>query len=199
MKAIVKTRTGAGGVELGDVDVRSPGRGEVKVAVAAAGICGTDLHIIDGEWPTEPPVVMGHEFSGTVVEVGEGISATWKGANVVVEVLITDGICDNCLRGQRNMCAQRRAIGRQSTFVQLGILGRRAEIDFDLFCLKNITMVTSFAASPRALDRALILLSSGEVAARSMITRVAPLDDWEDVVVRSRAGEGLKFMFDPRL
>lgn len=335
-KAIVKTRTGAGHVEIQDVTTPSPGPGEVKVEVAAAGVCGTDLHILDGEWPTNPPVVMGHELSGTVVELGEGVAGSWLGAGVVSEVLITDGTCEFCLRGMRNMCAQRRAIGRQAdgaftrfvvvpgvnlhrvpdsldlveaalaeplacvlgalmdppivapgdrvlvtgpgtigllaaqvarlaggtvsvlgtprdedrlavarelgfptlghtefvdparveerfdvviecsgaaaalnlclaacakggTLVQLGIFGGSVPVAIDQFCLKAISLVTSFAASPRSLDRALLLLSSGDIVARPIISSVAALEDWRAVFDGTRAGSGLKFMFDPRL
>ena len=53
--------------------------------VVAAGICGTDLHITDGEYETSTPVTIGHEVSGVVVELGEGVSDSWLGARVASE------------------------------------------------------------------------------------------------------------------
>lgn len=335
-KAIVKTHRGRGGVEIREVSPRQPHAGEVMIEVAAAGVCGTDLHIMDGEWPTDPPVVMGHEVSGTVVECGEGVGDEWLGAHVVPEVLITDGTCRHCLRGRRNLCENRRAIGRLAngaftrhltvpvqnlhrvpekldlvgaalaeplacvlgaldfppvvapgdrvlvagpgtvgllaaqvarmaggtptvvgtprdssrlavardlgfptagesapldasdieeqfdvviecsgavaaanlclkacakggTYVQLGIFGAPVPVDMDQFCLKGLSLVTYYGASPHALDKALVLLASGGIAVRHFISRVAPLDDWESVFEQTRAGSGLKFMFDPTL
>ncbi|MFF0400155.1 zinc-binding dehydrogenase [Streptomyces sp. NPDC005248] len=335
-KAIVKTTRGAGGVEIREVSTRPPRAGEVTMEVAAAGVCGTDLHIMDGQWPTEPPVVMGHETSGTVIDCGDGVGGEWLGARVVAEVLITDGTCRHCLRGRRNLCENRRSIGRLAdgaftrqltipvrnlhrvpdgldlldaalaeplacvlgaldfppvvapgdrvlvtgpgtvgllaaqvarmaggtatvagtprdtnrlavardlgfpavgesapldasavdehfdvviecsgavaaanlcltacakagTYVQLGVFGDPVPIDMDQFCLKGLSLRTYYGASPHALDKALLLLAGGGIAARPLISQVASLDDWESVFAQTRAGSGLKFMFDPTL
>ncbi len=53
---------------------RSPGRGRVKIRVRAAGLCGTDLHILKGEYRSDPSVVLGHEVAGEIAEVGAGVS-----------------------------------------------------------------------------------------------------------------------------
>jgi L-iditol 2-dehydrogenase len=80
--------------------------------VVATGICGTDLHIQDGEYPSVPPVTMGHEVSGTVAELGDGVSGDWRGARVVTETYFsTCGECVHCLSGRLNLCLQRRSIG----------------------------------------------------------------------------------------
>src|SRR2546427_5455856 len=73
MQALVKTGPAAEDLELQDLPEPSPAVDEVKLKVAAAGICGTDIHIIKGEWPCRPPVVLGHEFCGTVVETGAAV------------------------------------------------------------------------------------------------------------------------------
>lgn len=333
-KAIVKMATGVGGVELREFTTAAPGPGEAKIEVAVAGICGTDLHILDGEWPTKPPVVMGHEVSGTVVECGEGVAEMWFGARVVPEVLIADGTCEHCLRGQRTLCVNRRAIGRLADggftrfmnipvanlhripdrlglieaalaeplacvlgamafppeispsdrvlvtgpgtigllaaqvarlagakvtvvgtphdtsrlataqelgftvmgaeaivdasevedrfdvviecagvataanlmlracarggkYIQLGIFGGAVPIEMDQFALKAISFTTYYGASPHALDMALQVLADGGINASAMISAIASLDEWESVFARTRAGEGLKFLFDP--
>jgi len=335
-KAIVKTTTGPGGVELLDVTTPPPGPGQVQIRVAVAGICGTDLHIMEGEWPTDPPVVMGHELSGRVVECGAGVPREWVGSGVVSEVLITDGTCENCARGRPTLCFNRRAIGRLAdgaftqfvnvpatnlhrvpdelnlvdaalaeplacvlgallfppvvspadrvlvlgpgtigllaaqvgrasggavtvlgtprdgsrmgvarelgfpaigdvepvhgaeieerfdvviecagaaaaanlalracvkggAYVQLGIFGGSVQVEMDQFCLKGMSFVTNYGASPHALDKALSLLASGEIAAQPMISKVAALDEWESIFSQTRSGAGLKYMFDPSL
>jgi L-iditol 2-dehydrogenase len=99
-------------VELAERPWWGPGRGEVALAVSGVGICGTDLHILAGEYPSVPPVTMGHEVSGVVAEVGEGVDAGWLGARVVSETYFsTCGECAFCRDGRRNLCLERRSIG----------------------------------------------------------------------------------------
>ena len=114
MKALVKYASGPGNVALRDVEEPAPGPGQVKIEVKAAGICGSDLHIYHDEIqiPIEPPVVMGHEFSGVVVECGEGVGRIQTGDRVTCETSAT--ICGHCLQcriGSYNMCADRKVVG----------------------------------------------------------------------------------------
>jgi len=112
MEALRKLRSGAGSVELAEVDPRTLEPMTVRIAVAATGVCGTDLHIEAGEYPTSPPVTMGHEISGTVVEIGEAVPASWVGQPVVCETFYaTCERCQWCRAGQRNLCPERRSLG----------------------------------------------------------------------------------------
>ena len=80
--------------------------------VVAAGICGTDLHIFDGDYETVTPVTMGHEVSGVVADVGEGVEESWLGARVASETYFsTCGRCVHCRAGRVNLCVERRSIG----------------------------------------------------------------------------------------
>ncbi len=89
-----------------------PGPGEVVVAVAACGICGTDLHIVDGEFaPTRYPIVPGHEFAGHVVAVGDGVTTVGEGAAVAVDPSLFCGECHYCAIGRGNLCERWNAIG----------------------------------------------------------------------------------------
>jgi (R,R)-butanediol dehydrogenase / meso-butanediol dehydrogenase / diacetyl reductase len=85
------TYEGGGRFAVGDGSVVSPGEGEVRLEVAFCGICGTDLHIAHGAMDARipAPMVIGHEMSGTVVEVGEGVDAVRPGDHVVVRPLDT--------------------------------------------------------------------------------------------------------------
>ena len=106
------TKTGPGTVELTERPEPVVRAGHVVLQVVGAGICGTDLHIWDDEFPSEPPVTMGHEVSGVVREVGEGVAGWAPGDRVVSETYFsTCGECEWCRSGRLNLCAQRRSIG----------------------------------------------------------------------------------------
>jgi L-iditol 2-dehydrogenase len=80
--------------------------------VVGAGICGTDLHIADGEYETVTPVTMGHEVSGVVAQLGTGVEESWLGTRVVSETYFsTCGHCGHCRAGRVNLCLERRSIG----------------------------------------------------------------------------------------
>ena len=112
MKALVKLAPGPGHVGLAEREERRPGPGEVAVEVAGAGVCGTDLHIVDDEFRSFPPVTMGHEVSGVVAELGAGVDEAWLGARVVCETYYsTCGECEWCRDGRANLCPERRSIG----------------------------------------------------------------------------------------
>jgi L-iditol 2-dehydrogenase len=109
---LAKLASGWGNVGLAERPEREPGLGEVLLEVRGAGVCGTDLHIEAGEFPCTPPVTMGHEVSGVVAGLGEGVDAAWLGARVVTETYFsTCGTCEWCRAGRPNLCPQRRSIG----------------------------------------------------------------------------------------
>jgi alcohol dehydrogenase, propanol-preferring len=89
-----------------EAPVPRPGAGEILVAVAACGVCRTDLHVVDGELPKPKlPIVPGHEIVGRVAAVGDGVSGFAVGERVGVPWLgHTDGTCPYCRAGQENLC-----------------------------------------------------------------------------------------------
>ena len=112
MYAVMKTAPGVGNVELREIDEPVPGHGQVSIAVSAAGICGTDLHIYNGEYKSWPPVVLGHEVAGIVAEVGAEVDRNMVGQRVTTETaFFACGTCRWCRSGRRNICPSRRAIG----------------------------------------------------------------------------------------
>jgi len=114
MKAIVKYAEGRGFVELRDVPEPAPGPGEVRIAVEYAGICASDLHILNADIAItiRPPVVMGHEFSGTIDSLGSGVSGWAVGDGVVAEASYgVCGLCRSCMGGFYNLCADRKVLG----------------------------------------------------------------------------------------
>jgi L-iditol 2-dehydrogenase len=112
MKALVKTQKGKGFLELRDVPEPSARPGEVKIEIAACGICGTDVHVKHDEFPYWPPVTLGHEFTGTIVEVGPECRAAKVGERVVAEPHSRAcGMCYLCRTGNAHICAEKRSPG----------------------------------------------------------------------------------------
>jgi threonine 3-dehydrogenase len=114
MLALVKTRPGPG-IELTTVPEPSIGINDVLIRVHKTGICGTDLHIDSWDgWAAEtikPPLIVGHEFVGEIVEVGANVSDFHPGDLVSGEGHVTCGRCRHCLAGQRHLCAKTVGLG----------------------------------------------------------------------------------------
>ncbi|MEZ0068221.1 2-desacetyl-2-hydroxyethyl bacteriochlorophyllide A dehydrogenase [Streptacidiphilus sp. MAP12-20] len=109
MKAAVISSPGVVGVET--VDDPTPGRGEVVVKVAAVGLCGTDLHILQGEFAPTLPIVPGHEFAGEVVALGADVRDVALGDRVAVDPSLYCHECHYCRLGRDNLCERYAAIG----------------------------------------------------------------------------------------
>lgn len=112
MYALTKTDNKPGSLALLKCPVPRPGPGQVLLRVQAVSVCGSDLHIRDGSYPSSPPVVLGHELSGTVEELGAGVTNLTVGERVVPETYFTVcGTCLYCTTGHQNRCLSRRSIG----------------------------------------------------------------------------------------
>ena len=112
MLALVKTAAGPGHMELRDVPIPRIEQDEVLIQVKACGICGSDLKIQEDQHPYTPPVVVGHEFSGEIIEVGSRVNAWSEGDGVVSEQHTRAcGRCRQCLTGNAFACTSKRAPG----------------------------------------------------------------------------------------
>src|ERR1700691_2388471 len=111
MRAIVLDRPGS--FRVAEVPDPTPGEGQIVVRVDACGICGTDIHIMDGEFPPTPyPITPGHEFAGTVVAVAGDVKMDLPvGAKVAVDPSLYCGYCRRCRSGRDNLCENWAAIG----------------------------------------------------------------------------------------
>src|SRR5512135_160080 len=85
-------------------DLRKLRDDEVLLDVEACGICGTDVHIVEGTSRSTPPVVLGHEYAGTVADAGEGTDQATIGTRVAVDPNISCGTCYYCRRGLVHLC-----------------------------------------------------------------------------------------------
>jgi L-iditol 2-dehydrogenase len=111
---------GPGTIRLDECDDRSAAAGEIVVEVAGCGICGTDRSIFRGEYTVEPPVVLGHEYAGIVVDVGANVDNLVVGQRVCVDPNITCGVCAYCRRGLTHLCTNLQPLGiaRDGGFAQ---------------------------------------------------------------------------------
>lgn len=91
--------------------LRRLGQNEVLVKVDACGVCGTDLHIVEGKSRSTPPVVLGHEYAGIVEDCGSGAAGFQNGDHVGVDPNISCGVCFYCRRGLVHLCTNLRALG----------------------------------------------------------------------------------------
>ena len=87
-----------------DVVIEKPSRREVLVRTAAAGLCHSDLHFIEGAYPTPMPVVLGHESAGVVEAVGEDVTYVKPGDHVISCLSVFCGHCEFCLSGHLSIC-----------------------------------------------------------------------------------------------
>ncbi|MGH7945520.1 MAG: zinc-dependent alcohol dehydrogenase [Opitutaceae bacterium] len=114
MIAVVKTAPGPGNVEACDMPEPTPSADQVKLAIDACGICGTDLHVYHDTFRNFPPVILGHEFAGCVVEEGAKVRGTTdREARYAVlgAIAVTCGRCRWCRSGEFMFCPDRRGMG----------------------------------------------------------------------------------------
>jgi threonine 3-dehydrogenase len=127
MKALLKAERGPG-LTITEVPEPVPAWGEVKIRVVRTGICGTDLHIDSWDrWAQgaiRTPLVPGHEFSGVVVELGDGVTSVKVGDMVSAEGHVVCGTCRNCRAGRRHMCIRTSSIGvdRDGAFAEFVVV-----------------------------------------------------------------------------
>ena len=148
MRALVKTEQGKNKVELKDIKEPVPGVKQVKIKVEYAGICGKDIHIYEYDgYPYTTPVVLGHEFSGTIIEVGSDVSSFKVGDRVVAETNASVCFsCSLCKAGRFCLCNEREALGQKydGVFAEYFVIGEET-----LHMIpENVDMETAALAEP---------------------------------------------------
>jgi Zn-dependent alcohol dehydrogenase len=155
-------------VAIEDVEIKDPGPGEVRVALRAAGLCHSDLSVIDGTIPYPTPVVLGHEGAGLIDAVGPGVSAVREGDTVIVSTLSHCGRCPACEVGKPTQCrnapspkdarpyslrgrpafqfANASAFAESTVVREQGAIPIDARVPFDRACLIGCGIMTGFGA-----------------------------------------------------
>lgn len=153
-------------LSIEEVQIDPPGRGQVMVKTAAAGVCHSDLHFIDGTWPMPLPAILGHEGAGIVERVGENVTSVQPGDHVVLLWTPACGRCYYCTIGRPNLCTAGRStsqhlhIGDQavapflsmSAFAEYmvvpedGVVKIRDDAPLDRACLVGCAVMTGVGA-----------------------------------------------------
>ncbi|WP_338897625.1 Zn-dependent alcohol dehydrogenase [Streptomyces sp. TG1A-60] len=181
-----------------DLEVRDPGPGEVRVAVSAAGLCHSDLSVVDGTIPFPVPVVLGHEGAGVVEAVGTGVGHVRPGDHVALSTLANCGTCADCDRGRPTMC--RRAIGRPTRPFSRG--GRELFQFAANSAFAERTVVKAVQAVPIPKDIPLpsaALIGCGVLTGVGAVLNRASVDRGDSVVVIGAGGIGLNVVQGARI
>lgn len=156
MKALVKYAPGSGNVAILEVDEPRCGSKQVKVEIAFCGVCGTDLHVLHDTFRNYPPVILGHEFSGTVVEVGSEVASVAMGDRItgLGATAVSCGECEFCCQGYFIFCSHRRGMGHgvNGAFTRYVLL--RPDQIYKVpsnFSLEEAAMSEPFAAAVQAV------------------------------------------------
>ncbi|MFD8072500.1 Zn-dependent alcohol dehydrogenase [Streptomyces sp. NPDC059718] len=181
-----------------DLEVRDPGPGEVLVRIHAAGLCHSDLSVVDGVIPFPVPVVLGHEGAGVVEATGAGVSHVSPGDRVALSTLANCGTCPDCDRGRPTMC--RKAIGRPGR-----PFSRQGEPLFNFASNSAFAELTVVKAVQAVLLPADIPLTSAALIGCGVLTGVgaalnrARVDRGDTVVVIGTGGIGLNVLQGARI
>ena len=101
--------SGSERLDIREVELREPGRGEVRVWIGASGVCGSDRHVLDGDWEMPTPTIMGHEGAGVVEAVGDGVTSLEVGDHVIMTWFYPCGTCSSCRQGRTWVCTGSRS------------------------------------------------------------------------------------------
>ena len=195
MRAVVFDGTEA---KVRDVELRDPGANEVRVRLAASGVCHSDLSVIEGTIPFPTPVVLGHEGAGVVEEVGSAVTSVQVGDHVVMSTLGNCGACAYCDAGRPTMC--RSTFGRLSQPFTLD--GEAAYSFANVSSFSEYTVVKAVQCVP--IDKAVplevaSLIGCGVITGVGAVLNRAKVSHDESAVVIGVGGIGLNVIQGLRL
>lgn len=161
-------------LEIRDLDVTPPQPDEVRIQVAACGLCGSELETFKNRSPRRaPPLVMGHEFCGTIAVVGSAVSGWKVGARVVSNSLVPCGRCVRCERGDTHLCAHRQIFGmhRPGAFAEFVNVPARCLLDWP----ENLPAEAAALAEPLANGIHVVNLTRHLPAATVLVIGAGPI------------------------
>ncbi|MBR8642254.1 Zn-dependent alcohol dehydrogenase [Streptomyces tuirus] len=181
-----------------DLQVREPGPGEVRVAISAAGLCHSDLSVVDGTIPFPVPVVLGHEGAGVVEAVGVGVTHVEPGDHVALSTLANCGACAECDRGRPTMC--RRAIGRPGRPFRLDGQPVHQFAANSAFAERTVVKAVQAVRIPKDIPPAsAALIGCGVLTGVGAVLNRARVDRGDSVLVIGTGGIGLNVLQGARL
>ncbi|MFF9841146.1 Zn-dependent alcohol dehydrogenase [Streptomyces sp. NPDC013740] len=181
-----------------DLEVRAAGPGEVLVAIAAAGLCHSDLSVVDGTIPFPPPVVLGHEGAGVVEAVGPGVTHVVPGDHVALSTLANCGACADCDRGRPTMC--RKAIGMPGQPFSRGGQPLFQFASNSSFAERTVVKAVQAVKIPADIPlTSAALMGCGVLTGVGAVLNRARVDRGETVVVIGTGGIGLNVLQGARI
>jgi len=175
-----------------DIDIRPPGKGEVKVRLATTAVCHSDIHAFRGELPMELPAIGGHESAGYIDELGEGVTRVKAGDPVVASTLTSCGKCFFCVTGRPHLCEAEWARDKESPYknkkgqsvLQMFRIGTFAE-----YTILDESQVVK-VPDDMPLDRA-SLLACGVITGFGAVVNRAKVEVMSSCVIIGVGGVGL--------
>jgi S-(hydroxymethyl)glutathione dehydrogenase/alcohol dehydrogenase len=183
-------------LSLESIELDPPSRGEVLIRMTATGLCGSDLHVLHGHFPSAIPAVCGHEGAGIVEAVGDGVEGIEVGDQVVHMFVGPCGRCDACRRGRRTYCTTRaHADGSygDGTFRMHGKDGADIATTLGLgsFSAYTVSPAVNCTVVPRELDPlSAALISCGVSTGVGAVLNIARLQPGDSVAVIGVGGVG---------
>ena len=161
-------------LEIRDCPEPKPAEGEVLLQVAACGLCGSELETFHNRSPRrQPPLIMGHEFCGTVVETGRGVSRDLIGRAFVANSVVPCGKCVRCRRGDTHLCAQRQVFGMH----RAGAFAERVAVPAGVLILwpEELPARAACLAEPLANGVHVVNLTSRFTAEKALVFGAGPI------------------------
>jgi len=194
---LTATYVGDHRIEIRERDLEPVGVGQVQIEVAYTGICGTDLHILHGNMDARVslPAVVGHEMSGVIAAVGDGVTRWTAGDHVTVMPLDWDGTCPACLAGHQHVCQNLNFIGIDSP----GALQRFWNADADVVVALPDSLRLDHAALVEPVAVAVHDVRRGEVSAGDHVAVIGggPIGVLIATVARHGGAEVVVIEVDP--
>lgn len=182
-----------------EIEVDDPQAGEVLVKTSASGVCHSDLHFMEGNYPTAVPIVLGHESAGVVERVGEGVTNVKAGDRVVVAFVASCGFCDNCVQGKPYLCNNSQTLGRMG---RISLNGNSMPQFANMSAFADYQLVSANACVHVPDDvpmEAAALVGCSVMTGVGAVTNTAKIQAGETVAVVGVGGVGLNVIQGAKL
>lgn len=188
------------GVAEETITVAAPTRGQVAIEIKASGVCHSDLHIINGDWPSDAPLVLGHEAAGIVTALGEDVTDIQVGDHVVLSWFAPCGRCRNCAAGRAWLCTGTTAIentlpGGETAFTDAEGNPVWPYLGLGTFARNIIVPQTAVVVVPKELPFSIgALLGCSVTTGIGAVTNTADVKAGQSAVVIGCGGVGLSII-----